>query len=322
MNGYIAAGAVAAVACLGGCLAFRHYYRRKMEKIYQELLQKLDKAMGGEKVEAVCDESMDGAVAERLNRLMEIYGMNRERAEKERDTVKSLISDISHQVRTPLSNIMLYAGLLEEQELNPQAQRLAQKIKKQSDKLAFFMKELTRSSYAEQEMIALHPEISGVGEMLHTACQMAEVSALKKNIEIVCEDTEAVCWADKKWTIEALGNVLDNAVKYSPEGSRVTLRTILYESFVCIEVKDQGIGIRESEQGKVFGRFYRSADVKDEPGFGIGLYLAREVMTKQRGYVRIRSEQGKGTAVQLYFSRYGGKAAGQNVSEMSSSGKI
>ena len=92
--------------------------------------------------------------------------------------------------------------------------------------------------------------------------------------------------------------------EYSPENSDVTVSVILYESFVCIQVKDKGIGIREEEQGMVFERFYRSKDVSSEPGFGIGLYLAREVLSKQNGYVKIKSEIGKGTTVQLYLSRY------------------
>ena len=77
-----------------------------------------------------------------------------------------------------------------------------------------------------------------------------------------------------------------------------------YESFVCIQVQDQGCGIKEEEQGMIFERFYRSESVSNEPGFGIGLYLVREVLSKQGGYVKIKSKIGKGTTVQLYLSRY------------------
>ena len=260
--------------------------------------------MAGKYQDTAYDESMDAAVAERLNRVVQISGMNQEKAERERDTIKSLISDISHQVRTPLTNIMLYVGLLQEQDLDESTMRLAEKIQKQSMKLDFFMKELVKSSYTEQEMISIHPEMTGVEEIINTACQMVEVAALKKKIDIVEEVTEVLCYADKKWTTEAIGNVLDNAVKYSPEDSQVKVNVLPYESFICIQIVDQGIGIREEEQGMVFERFYRSKDVSSEPGFGIGLYLVREVLTKQGGYVKITSEIGKGTTVQLYLSRY------------------
>lgn len=218
--------------------------------------------------------------------------------------IKSLISDISHQVRTPVTNIMLYAGLLQEQDLDSEAMHLADKIQKQSDKLDFFIKELVKSSYTEQEMISIHPQNTSVQEILDTAGQTVEMAAIKKKINVSIEETGAFCYADKKWTAEALGNVLDNAVKYSPESSEIRVETAVYESFVCIQVKDRGIGIREEEQGMVFERFYRSKDVGSQPGFGIGLYLVREVLFKQGGYAKIKSRIGEGTAVQLYLSRY------------------
>jgi signal transduction histidine kinase len=275
-----------------------------MEVTYQNLLQRLDRAIGGEIQDTAYDESMDTAVTERLNRVVQISRMNQGKAEKERDIIKSLISDISHQVRTPLTNIMLYVGLLKEQDLDNDTMLLVDKIGKQSEKLEFFMKELVRSSYAEQEMISIYPKIMSVEEILHTACQIVELAALKKKINIVQEETDVLCCADKKWTTEALGNVLDNAIKYSPENSQIKVKVVPYESFVCIQVQDQGSGIKEEEQGMIFERFYRSKSVSSEPGFGIGLYLVREVLSKQGGYVKIKSQIGKGSTVQLYLSRY------------------
>lgn len=304
MDGFIVLTAFMLAGCTIVCILIKKYYHNRLEVTYQELLLKLDRAIGGEIQNTAYDESMDAAIVERLNRVVQISGMNQEKAEKERDTIKSLISDVSHQVRTPLTNIMLYVGLLQEQDLDENTMLLIEKIQKQSIKLDFFMKELVKSSYAEQEIISIHPEMTSVEEIINTACQMVELAALKKKIDIVKEVTEVPCYADKKWTTEAIGNVLDNAVKYSPEDSRIKLNVIPYESFICIQIMDQGIGIREEEQGMVFERFYRSKDVSSEPGFGIGLYLVREVLAKQGGYVKIKSEIGKGTTVQLYLSRY------------------
>lgn len=304
MGGFIILTVFILAGCTIVCILIKKYYHNRMEATYQELLLKLDRAIGGEIQNTAYDESMDAAIAERLNRVVQISGMNQEKAERERDTIKSLISDVSHQVRTPLTNIMLYVGLLQEQDLDENTMLLIEKIQKQSNKLDFFMKELVKSSYAEQEIISIHPEMTSVEEIINTACQMVELAALKKKIDIVKEVTEVPCYADKKWTIEAIGNVLDNAVKYSPKDSQIKLNVIPYESFICIQIMDQGIGIREEEQGMVFERFYRSKDVSSEPGFGIGLYLVREVLAKQGGYVKIQSEIGKGTTVQLYLSCY------------------
>ena len=316
MNGSIVLLAVMLAGCVTVCILLRRHMQKKMEATYQNLLQRLDRAIGGEIQNTVYDESLDMAVTERLNRVVQISKMNQGKAEKERDMIKSLISDISHQVRTPLTNIMLYVGLLLEEDLDSNGMLLADKIRKQSEKLDFFMKELVRSSYAEQEMISINPRIISVEEILNTSCQIVELAALKKKINIVKEETDAYCYADKKWTTEVLGNVLDNAIKYSPQNSKIQVEVIRYESFVCIQVRDQGIGIKEEELGMVFERFYRSKSVSSEPGFGIGLYLVREVLSKQGGYVKIKSKIGKGSTVQLFFSRFG------NMSKLSPSRKI
>lgn len=299
---------VCAALCGAASLAATRSCRKKMQVEMDGLLQALDRTIGGELVEASFDESMNSAVAERLNRIVQLWGEQKARAEDERDTVKSLISDISHQVRTPLSNILLYAQLLKEQPLTEECLLLAGKIQRHSEKLEFFMKELVKSSYTEKAMISLHPELVDVRELVGTSCQMIEMEALKKNIRMKRKDAGASCCVDKKWTIEAIANVLENAVKYSPEDSVIAIETCLYDSFVCVKIRDQGAGIKEEEQGRVFERFYRSEDVKEQPGFGIGLYLTREVLSKEGGYVKINSRQGEGTEIALYLSRYGSLA--------------
>lgn len=315
----LAAAAGIAIVCI------RRYYRKRMQAATQMLLERLDRAIGGEMQEEIFDESVDAAVTERLNRLLELTNMHQEQAETERDTIKSIISNITHQIRTPVTNIMLYTGLLQEivaalgQDggVTENISHLLLKLQKQADKLDFFMKELVKSIYTEQEMISLHPEMTDVQEIVAAACQTVELSAMKKGIFIAVQPAGDVqqhgkeetadgilCYADRKWTVEALANVLDNAVKYSPSGSRIDVRLRTGESFLCVEVGDRGCGIREEEQGRIFERFYRAEEVSAEPGFGIGLYLVREVLSRQGGYARVKSAPGEGTTMYLYLSRY------------------
>lgn len=315
----LAAAAGIAIVCI------RRYYRKRMQAATQMLLERLDRAIGGEMQEEIFDESVDAAVTERLNRLLELTNMHQEQAETERDTIKSIISNITHQIRTPVTNIMLYTGLLQEIVAAPgqdggvteNISHLLLKLQKQADKLDFFMKELVKSTYTEQEMISLHPEMTDVQEIMAAACQTVELSAMKKGIVIAVQSAGDVqqhgkeetadgilCYADRKWTVEALANVLDNAVKYSPSGSRIDVRLRTGESFLCVEVEDRGCGIREEEQGRIFERFYRAEEVSAEPGFGIGLYLVREVLSRQGGYARVKSVPGEGTTMYLYLSRY------------------
>lgn len=294
----------AAIAAIASSLIATGISRRKMRKTYDRLLQQLDRAIAGEIQESTYDESMEAAVLERLNRVVRISSVRRNDAEGERDAVKALISDISHQIRTPLSNIILYTDLLKEQIIEQEAVTLVEKVQKNASKLDFFMKELVRTSYAEQELISVYPELVSAEEIVEKSCQNVEIAALKKNIKIERTLLDAGCYADKKWTIEAVGNVIENAVKYSAPHQHISVCIIAYEAFVCIRVTDFGIGIPEAEQGKIFQRFYRGEQVRQEPGFGIGLYLTREVLSKQGGYVRVQSQPGQGTTVNLYLSRY------------------
>lgn len=278
---------------------------RNKKKEMEVLLQRLDDALEGGEGAYAYDESMDSAIADRLNKLLRSSSMGKERAYQDRDRIKSLISDISHQIRTPLSNIMLYTGLLQEKELDGQSRMLADQIQGQAEKLDFFMKELIRSSYMETDMIVVSPRTAPVGELVDRACQAVEAEALKKGILIRQPETDRIiCKFDMKWTLEAVRNILENALKYSPEGSEVQIEIAPNEAFTCISIQDEGIGIREEEQGLVFERFYRSRDVKKEPGMGIGLYLAREIISRQGGYIEARSEYAKGTCFCIYLPNF------------------
>ena len=278
---------------------------RNKKKEMEVLLQRLDDALEGGEGAYAYDESMDSAIADRLNKLLRSSSMGKERAYQDRDRIKSLISDISHQIRTPLSNIMLYTGLLQEKKLDGQSRMLADQIQGQAEKLDFFMKELIRSSYMETDMIVVSPRTAPVGELVDRACQAVEAEALKKGILIRQPETDRIiCKFDMKWTLEAVRNILENALKYSPEGSEVQIEIAPNEAFTCISIQDEGIGIREEEQGLVFERFYRSRDVKKEPGMGIGLYLAREIISRQGGYIEVRSEYAKGTCFCIYLPNF------------------
>lgn len=275
--------------------------QREAKRMMSALLEYLDQAIAGTIQEEVYDESMDAAITERLNQLVTISRMHCEGADRERNLVKSLIADISHQVRTPLTNIMLYAGLLKEEKLSGNAVKMAEQIHKQSEKLDFFMKELVRSSFLETEMISVNVCQTPVDELIGQAVQAVELEALKKEIIFDIRESGRYGVFDIKWTREALINVLDNAVKYSPQGSAIRVHTVFYERFFCITVGDQGIGIAENEQGLIFQRFYRSASVSTEKGLGIGLYLVREIVEKQNGYVKVASAPGQGTEFSIFL---------------------
>ncbi|MEY8535990.1 HAMP domain-containing sensor histidine kinase [Blautia pseudococcoides] len=279
------------------------WYRNNILRQYNNFLNKADEILSGKPIDIMYDESIDSAISERLNRIVEISRMQKEVAEEERDIIKSLLSNISHQIRTPLTNITLYAGLLKDEVKESSAFRLADKIEKNAEKLEFFMKELLKSSYAEQEIISVKPKIVELDKVMKKSCQSVELDAMKKNIHVSSEYTNYKVFADLKWTEEVFTNIIENAIKYSPNGTEIIIKSILYESFVCVQIIDNGIGIPEQEQGKIFQRFYQGSNVTDKQGFGIGLYLAREVLRKQQGYMKIKSGLNNGTTVEVFLSR-------------------
>ncbi|MDD3140329.1 MAG: HAMP domain-containing sensor histidine kinase [Lachnospiraceae bacterium] len=298
---YIMTGLCVVIILLLVIVSWLFRERKEYRQTLNRILNHLDLAISGKEQITDYDESMDAAITEKLNQLVSISRMNYEDADKDRELVQSLISDIAHQVRTPLTNIMLYAGLLQEKALSDDNQKMAFQIYHQSEKLDFFMKELVRSSYLETEMIAVHMEKNDIEELIAQACQEVEVIAMRKQIVFQIDECEKSGKFDLKWTKEALVNVMDNAIKYSPEKSVISVGCEHYENFFCIMIADQGIGIEEKEQGAIFKRFYRSSKVEKEQGLGIGLYLVREIIEKQNGYVKVKSVLGEGSTFYIFL---------------------
>ena len=213
--------------------------------------------------------------------------------DEEREKIKELIADISHQTRTPLSNILLYTELLEEEPLGEAAQDSVKKLRQQSEKLQFLMDALVKLSRLETGVFVLHPKRQPLTEMVIDCMESYREKAAAKGLAIAFsgtkkaeEDTPVYAYFDKKWSMEAMGNILDNAIKYTNTGG-ITIKLCSYELFACVEVTDTGIGIGEEEHAAVFGRFYRGNAVAEKSGVGIGLYLARSIMQQQGGYIRL-----------------------------------
>ena len=139
--------------------------------------------------------------------------------------------------------------------------------------------------------------------MLEEAVAQFKPKAAEKQITLTLASSEGDGVFDPKWTAEAVCNLLDNAVKYTPAGGTVTVQAYCYELFCRVDITDTGPGIPEEEQAKVFQRFYRSPANHRTPGVGIGLYLARQIAEGQGGYIKVFSKPGKGAEFSLYLPR-------------------
>ena len=267
------------------------------------LEEMLDQAINGTFEERDYNETRLSRLETRWKRYLALSQVSQRRTREEQERVRGLISNISHQTKTPLANILLYSQLLREKEKDPELIPIVKKISDQSEKLDFLIRSLIKSSRLESELLVLHPKVQSIEPVLLAAMEQISDAALKKQVSLSFEGTDKAACFDRKWTEEAMENLLDNAVKYSPAGSRIEIGVTEYEMFTAVFVKDEGIGIGEEEQAQIFGRFYRGREVSQEPGVGIGLYLAREIITMQGGYIKVASEAGKGSVFSVFLLR-------------------
>lgn len=278
------------------------YWRTR--RLLGRLDHMLESAMDGHFSESEYTEDMLSRLEARMYQYLSMDRQDRKETAKERDAVKSLVSDISHQTKTPVANILLYSQLLQENEsLDERARQIAGQIEMQTEKLNFLIQSLIRTSRLENGIVAVVPKEDRILELIHDLPHPASAQAKGVEYHIVEEMPDICACFDRKWTVEALSNLVDNAVKYTPLGGKVTVSVQEYEMFVRIDVADTGIGISEEETAKIFARFYRSPHVQEERVVGLGLYLAREILHREGGYIKVASVPGEGSVFSVFLSK-------------------
>lgn len=276
--------------------------RRTVRRLDRMLSTAIDGGFGEESF----DESAPSALESRMARFLNGSARSLRGVQRQRESIQRLLSDISHQTKTPLANLRLYSSLLMEEELTPRQREQAQVILQQSEKLSFLIETLVKLSRLETDVLAVTPKSQPLSPLLERAASQAKAAAERKGIALqmhLQQQAEMKALYDLRWTAEALGNLLDNAVKYTPPGGCIQVSATQYELFCRIDVHDNGIGIAEEEQAQIFGRFYRGRQVREQEGLGIGLYLAREIAQKQGGYLKLSSRPGQGSTFSLYLPR-------------------
>ncbi len=242
-------------------------------------------------------------ITEQLERLGHAFETLKERLTWEKEKTKEIVTDISHQLKTPVAALKLSYELLQDESLTEQEkQEFLGRGKQEAHKLGHLIEALTNVSRLEADMIKLSPRKAGLKETLLRAVNGVYIKAEEKNIEIeMCEFEDMMVYHDPRWTAEAVLNVLDNAVKYSPEKTKIKIRAERFVSYVLIEVEDEGIGILKKDYPDIFKRFYRGTnpEVEQLEGAGVGLYLVRRILEGQGGSVRADSARRKGTLIQM-----------------------
>ncbi len=251
------------------------------------------------------EETSLSALESKIYRFIKISKSNIHAIDEERNKIKSLVSDISHQTKTTIANILLYSELLLDSSiLSNDEKELIKGIKVQSEKLKWLIESLVKMSRLEVGIVSANRALVPIFQTISNSVAAVFSSAEKKSIKIqVCCSENIKAYHDSKWTSEAFTNLLENAVKYTPVNGKIYINVLEYEMFIRVDIKDTGIGIDENEINNIFKRFYRSNRVSGYEGIGIGLYLTRKIISSQGGYIKVKSQMDKGSVFSAFLPR-------------------
>jgi len=242
-------------------------------------------------------ENEDSALSKlqsKVIKLARVLNKKNEQAAAEKENIKSIVSDLSHQLKTPISNLVMYSDFLNDDKLTEEKRREYISVLRQTvDRLRFLSEGMIKISRLESGLIQLNMQKQSINETVLKAVKDIYPKAKGKNIEIVySEEKNVLANHDSNWTAEAVFNLLDNAVKYSAAGSKVFLSITCFEMFSAIEVGDENLPLPEAERAQIFTRFYRGSNSRGKEGIGVGLYLAREIAVRQGGYMKLKCSEG------------------------------
>ena len=281
------------------------YQRRQVSLFADDLCETLDALMSGGQPEGYqpYEDSLTAKVQGKLMQYFDIMSEGKRQSLRDKETIQGLVSDISHQVKTPIANIKMFTGILQKHQLPPEKQaQFLDTMEEQIDKLDFLMQSLIKMSRLETGTFTLHMKEAPLSDTIAQAMSTVWAKAEEKDILLTasCDSAITVCH-DPKWTAEALGNILDNAIKYTACGGSVSVSVLPWQFYTRVDITDTGIGIPKEQYNHIFQRFYRAPQAAAQEGVGLGLYLANGIITKQKGYISVKSKVGQGTTFSVYL---------------------
>lgn len=279
--------------------------QRQIFHFADDICDTLDALIAGRQPEQYhpYEDSVTAKVQGKLMQYYDIMSEGKMQSQRDKQTLQELVSDISHQVKTPIANIQMFTGILQQHQLTEEKRsEFLQTMAAQINKLDFLMQSLIKMSRLETGTFVLHMEEAPLNKTIAQAMSGVWAKADSKNIQLSADcDPAITVQHDPKWTAEALGNILDNAVKYTPAGGSISVSVRPWQFYTRIDITDTGIGIPEEHYNDVFKRFYRAQEVAAQEGVGLGLYLANGIITRQKGYISVRSVPGEGSTFSVYL---------------------
>ena len=282
---------------------FYLFFRYKYLKFTNKIVTSIDNFINEkyEKENINC-ETLDSKIEAKLYKLGEIVKGKNEKTNNAKAEIEQMVSDITHQVKTPISNIRMYSDTIMNNDLSEkQEKEFLDIISNQVNKLEFLMNSLTKMSKLETNMIILNQQSAKIMECINKAKEQVKTLAKNKNIEIKIMEEDCILEYDKKWTLEAICNILENAIKYTKKHGRIMISLEKLEMFLKIDIIDNGIGIEEENINNIFKRFFRERKVSNIEGVGIGLYLSKKIIEAQNGYIKVKSKVDEGSTFSIFL---------------------
>ncbi|MCI6610071.1 MAG: ATP-binding protein [Ezakiella sp.] len=271
---------------INGFLLFKYIVLRNEMR---ELSDYIDKALKGKLEITEFDEKELSKIKSKLIKFLYSNQVKEKKINTEKNKTKDLIADISHQTKTPITNLSLYISLLED---NPKDEYI-EIIKYELNKLKFLIQTLVKSSRLESDIISLQKNRANLKELVQDVLGEFKVTLDEKNISINLKDEDLIFDLDARWLKEAIHNLIDNAIKYSPNGSTINIR--VYKSYLNynLDIENECEDLSEETLPKIFERFYRGRNSVYKDGLGLGLFIAREIIEKHGGNIRASLDENR-----------------------------
>lgn len=288
------------------CILIIYLQRRSMKNLMENLSGMIDDAIKGTLKSKRPDGTVFSNLEVKMNQYLKICIVRNRRAKEKKDRIKSLIAEVAFQTQVPLADVKMYSDMLAEQkDLPDDSRKIVERISAQGEKLNMMLESLVRISVLESGLNSIEPKSQNIGNLLCEVSQELLTLAEKKNIAIQYKKKKIQAVFDYPWTLVAISNILENAIRYSKPNSMVKVSVMQYDMYARVDITDNGMGIDYTETEAIFKKFYRTKEAKEkEPeGLGIGLYLARHIIREQCGYIKVSSIVGKGTMFSVFIPR-------------------
>lgn len=279
------------IAILFGLSIYLFKTNLDMRKELKSFLQTLNNAIDGKEIDTEYDEREISKLKSLLIKFINSNQVREQKVNIEKEKTKALISDISHQLKTPLANLQLYLELLEKNY----SEEYIEVLKSEIHKLNFLIGSLVESSRLETDMIKLRRENVYLDELVKEVLKELEQNILEKDIEVNLEEESMAVELDRRWTKEAIHNLLENSIKYSPNGGRIAIRLFKSHIFYNLDITNDSENLNDMEKAQIFQRFYRGHNSRRKDGLGLGLFITKEIIEKQNGILSVESKDYKTT---------------------------